>query len=634
MRTTTSLLVLLLLAACGSTPPGSSPDADDVDGGDVDAPAIDAPDDPGPDAAPPGDPFAALRALPGMCSADGWCWRTPTPHGNDYVRVFSTARDDIWLTAWGSVMQWDGHAWTFHRPPVLPGQRPDQFPMSIGGSSPTNTWLIYGTTLQQWDGATWTIRDQLPLTGNPNFNNVWVAPDGAAWVTQSNGVVKRWVNGTAETHTPCSGCFLGAIWGTGADDIFITTLPAGILHFDGTQFTSVYTGPKILGGYSGIRGDVWVSGGFGDLMHWDGTTMTEVTPPAAIAGRWIEAAGYIATNDVWWWVHDRPGFLHWDGAALTYTAVDAAQDGGLPPFNSVAIIDRRWWFVGDAGAIYTRTGADELAVTSIIASQRSNPVRAMWGNGPDNMYFGVGGEVRRWNGTATTTLPIDAANPSPPIYAAIGAITGLHSGGVDELFVSNEEQVSAQVWTSNVFHFDGTTWTKTQTDLGPRNQVRGFGTIVTFGPGEAFAVGSRGLAAHYHDGAWHPVETGTTEHLIGAWGPDPDNLWILGTNHTVLKWNRATPAVVTPDPIPTTRPLGPMHGAGGVAWIASAETGTVWRNAGAGWTELPAVTVGNTSGGLFAVGADDVVLSSSGQSSTWRWDGSAFAQETNASGYP
>src|SRR5262249_11191899 len=144
------------------------------------------------DAGPP-DPFTALRALPGQCSVDRWCWKWPTPHGNDYIRVFSTAPDDIWLTArQGTVMQWDGSRWIFHHPPALTGQPPLEFPMAIGGNGASDMWLVYGTALEHFDGQAWTVRDQLPTGGNPNYNNIWASPEGDVWVTISNGSVKRW----------------------------------------------------------------------------------------------------------------------------------------------------------------------------------------------------------------------------------------------------------------------------------------------------------------------------------------------------------------------------------------------------------------------------------------------------------
>jgi len=579
---------LILLVACSSKPPlASSGDAgDSMD-------AAGTPGDAGPvDAAPPGDPFAALVALPGMCSVDGWCWRWPTPHGNNYVRVFSTAPDNIWLTAWGTVMQWNGRAWTFHHPPVLAGQGPAQFPMSIGGSSATNMWLVYGTTLQQWDGATWTIRDSLPVSGNPNYNNVWVAPDtGEAFATISNGQLKRWHDGALEIDSPCS-CFLGSIWGTSSQDVFITTLGLGILHFDGRQFTQSYAGSVIMGAYSGVRDDVWV-GGSGQLMHWDGTGWTPVAMPPEIANlnAWVNTAGWLASDDVWWYVFagSRKGFLHWDGASLSFVEQDPADDGANPQFNSVAIIDGRWWMVGTGGAVYTRTGPS--AATSIVHPQTG--LTWLWGAADNDMYGYVNAELQHWDGQTMTPMAIPTVGTVAP--------------GIDPVFNFVAEQGAS------------------------------FGPIFSMHPGEAMLVGVGPDATgvfHYMNGAWSPVTTKATSQLTGVWGPDPDHLWVTGLHGTILQWDRAAPGVMTADPgLATTQDLGPIHGVDGTTWIASPGTSTMWRNDGSGWTELAAPSVSAWWGGLLVISPTNIVTSSTGSTDTRRWDGAAWLPEDNASTY-
>lgn len=610
---------MLFTAACGGSPQGDRPDGGGS-GGDAgaDADPGDGPVDPGPE----GDPLAALAALPGLCSADGWCWRWPAPHGNDYVRVFSTATNNIWLTArQGTVMQWNGYVWTSHHPPVLPGQERGQFPMSIGGSGPKNMWLIFGNTVQQWDGSSWAIRDTLPGSGNPGFNNVWVAPDGDAWVTQSNGVLKRFRAGVvAQTYTPCGGCFLGSIWGTAGDDLFITTLPAGILHFDGQMFAQSYAGPNILGGFSGKKGDVWASGGSGHVMRWNGAAWTEIQTPPETVGKWTAPAGYTAENDVWWWVLDRPGFLHWDGAVLSYTAVNASQDGGLPSMQG-AIIDGRWWLVGDAGAVYTRTGPDTVGA---VVMPMMRGLLSMWGSAETAMYFAFGSHIKRWDGATLTSIPIRAQR-----------IGGVRVNGVDELFGAGLEQAGG-IYTTTALHFDGTSWLRTDLETNPVSAYRAVTQVHALGPGEAIAVGSRGLAYYFTAGSWRRIETGTTADLYGVWGPDASHAWIAGKGGKILRWSREAPDVVVPDPsLVTAMDLGPIHGADGTAWLAQPQGSMVWRNDGEGWTSLPAVTVGNAeTGGLFAVSKTNVVLSSGAQTLTARWNGVGFAREDNASGVP
>lgn len=131
-----------------------------------------------------------------------------------------------------------------------------------------------------------------------------------------------------------------------------------------------------------------------------------------------------------------------------------------------------------------------------------------------------------------------------------------------------------------------------------------------------------------------PVTTPATPQLTGAWGPDPDHVWVTGLNGTILRWDRATPAVLTPEAgLTTTETLGPIHGAGGITWIASPGSSTLWRNAGSGWTEIPAPSPSTWWGGLLVTSPTDIVTSATCCTDTRRWNGTAWLREDNASTY-
>ena len=611
-RAVLGALAALALTGCGSSGRGAQPDAGPADA------AIDAP----PDAGPLGDPFAALAALPATCSIDRWCWRRPTPAGNDYGRVYATAPDNLWLTGQhGTVLAWDGHVWTAHHPPVPAGQLAAQYPFAIAGRGPRDMWLVFGNTVEHWDGAAWTIRDALPPGGIVAFDSIWQAPGGEVWVTMNTGTVRRSRDGGAfeQLATGCTNCFLGAIWGTASDDLFITALPAGILHYDGRGFARVYDGPLIAGSYQGRRGDAWVSGADGALLRWDGSAWAPIATGLG-AGWYVTAVGAPAPDDVWWWAQRgsaMSALLHWDGAALTATPVDTAPIGAA--LYSGAIVDGRWWLVGGAGAIYTRSGSGALIP---VVDPGAMAIQAMWGAAGDDMYFATGGEIRHWDGATTAAIPI-AAN----------AISGVRRAGGDELFAAGFELTADHAqYIANAFHFDGATWSKIALARSPIDQHRYFTRLFAIGPGEAMAVGYGGLAYRFADGAWSPVATGTTADLLGVWGPDPDHLWITGTGGTLLAWDRAQPAVAVPDASlpPTGVDLGAIHGAGGVAWIAAGGD-RVWKHTSDGWAQ---VSTGVAAAGIFAIDADHAVFASAGQSLIVRWDGSRFAPEDSAAGLP
>jgi len=608
-----AVILLIVLTACGSSRNPTAPDAGPADAG----PGADAPLD----AAALGDPFAALLALPAACSTDRWCWRAPRPAGNDYSRVFATAPDNLWLIGQhGTVMQWNGQAWTSHHLPVPDGQPPGQFPFSISGRGPSDMWLIFGNTVQHWDGAAWTIRDSLPPSGVIAFNSIWEAPGGEVWVTMNTGTVRRSQGGGAfqQLGTGCNNCFLGSIWGLAADDFFITTLPAGILHYDGHAFVRTYDGPVIAGSYQGSRGDVWVSGADGALLHWNGAAWTPVA--TGLGEDWyVGGVAALASDDVWWWASRssaRSALLHWDGKAIATTPIDTTKIGAS--LYSGAIVDGRWWLVGGAGAIYTRSGG----ALQPVVDPGVMGLQSIWGSSETDLYFATGGELRHWDGKATAEIPI-AAN----------AISGIRAGDVDELFATGFDLSSDRTeYIASAYHLDGATWSKTPLDHAPVQQHRYFSTVFAIGPGEAMAVGYGGIAYRHAGGTWTPVATGVTEDLRGVWGPDADHLWITGSRGTLLTWSRDRPDVATPDPSlpPTADDLGAIHGAGGIVWIAAGADRVLQRTA-SGWTTL---STGVAASGIFAVSATDVVVASAAQSVVARWNGREFVREDNASGMP
>src|SRR5262249_37265637 len=156
--------------------------------------------------------------------------------------------DNIWLAGGGppsyaAILQWNGHKWIEHKPPLgtcNPGVHCEYaFPMSIATIAPDDTWLVYTNLTEHWDGAKWTIVDV--ETTNVTVGGVWIDPTGDAWVTRSDGTLKRWHAGVATTFTAPVG--FGSIWGTDAKDIFLTTIGA-IIHFDGAAFSVIYQGNK------------------------------------------------------------------------------------------------------------------------------------------------------------------------------------------------------------------------------------------------------------------------------------------------------------------------------------------------------------------------------------------------------
>ena len=614
---------MLALVACGSPRPLVSTDA--APGSDATAPTPDAPiavdaspDAPGPDL----DPLVARSQMAPAC-VDGWCWNDPKPSGTHYGDLAWSSPDNVWIGGGGpmfaSILQWNGQTWVAHKPPLPAGYPEYESPNAIATRASNDTWLIYLNVLEHWDGTAWTIIDQSPDSNG--FSSLWIDPNGDPWVSGDAKIV-RYHNGVA-AQTVFIGGLIGSIWGTSTDDIFVTGFEA-LYHYDGTTVTRVLDGPT-LAFCQGVHDDTWISGDGGEIVHWDGSTITDMTPPGFGSQlQTILAAGYATRSDVSWLVKmqdDGQVIIHWDGNQMTTQPVTPVVtplgDQFCENLGNTQIIDGRWWMICEAGqAGYLNAGVLDAVIPPFEVTGE------LWGTSIANLYISTGGDVRHFDGTTWSEL-------DEPVAGMVGRGGGA-SNGADELFGIDTEFVgSLGVYASSLEHYDGTAWSSilaTTYKLG--DPIRGIFAVYLLGlADEAMLVGGEGGAFHYQSGTLTPITSGTTNDLRGIWGPDADHLTIVGSAGTVLAWDRSNPTVFTPDTSgpATTDDLWHVVHAGTTTWITTQNQDEVFRQVGDGAWQTVLTPVSPID--IAAVSDADVVLSGTDGGSLARWNGSAFVLE-------
>lgn len=297
------------------------------------------------------------------------------------------------------------------------------------------------------------------------------------------------------------------------------------LHWDGTRFTEVPApSPNIPGlppscMLQAVGGsapdDLWAAGNYSRqhpnnghigpqilLLHWDGSTWTQVPEPipqftymASSSGSRIQDIVAFASDDVWffgWWSGDQftnagPLALHWNGSSIQI--VDIAP---LPNSNS------NWKWID----------VDALSPTDFWG------VAAVGGGN-------YGHYVAHWNGSSWTrhanipTLPITYYD-----LFAVGAVA------------ANDVWVAGSEWTLSppspvapyAIHWDGSTWTRRPTN----GYVREF---VTFASDDVWGFGT--MVEHWDGTSWTVVEDlGATLTSAQGWeaiATGPCDLWTVGT---------------------------------------------------------------------------------------------------------
>lgn len=265
---------------------------------------------------------------------------------------------------------------------------------------------------------------------------------------------------------------LHAIWGSGANDLFVAGEAGTILHStDGKNFAPMNSGTGSM--LRAIRGagskDVFAVGDEGVILHHDGTAWSSRGPgvTASLNGLW-----YTGGPDVW-----------------------VAGAGGLVLHST------------DSGTTWTEPMAQRLVATTF---------RAMWGWDKTIWAVGDGGN---------TVITFDGgANWRLRWIASTENIQAMWSASPSEFFlVSDEGSLRGSI--------DGLIWPRRMGN--PEVPMRGvWGSTAN----DVYAVGDRGTIMHSarFDGPFEPQGSGTTKRLNAVWGSDAGDVYAVGEEGTIL----------------------------------------------------------------------------------------------------
>lgn len=312
--------------------------------------------DAGPDASDGCEGDGDVDACPSRAGAceDEWCpVTTPLDPALGLASVWGSGPSDVWAVgAAGSVLHWDGSAWTA---------------ASVGTSQ--SLYAVWGT----------------------GPNDVWIASSPSVIFRKAGAVdgAARWSLAPAIVEAPgARGKVLRALWGTSPSDVWV----------GGDLFASAS---------SSTRWGLWRSAAAGSGAAWTGTSPRAVS---AIWGSgpndvWIVGGASGELGDA------GASSAHTDGALteeglLAWTAVDTQSTGTLHAVWGSGPSDV--WAVGDFGTI--RHGGRGRPRWIAVASPTTKTLRGLWGSAPDDVWaVGDEGTLLHYDGVAwaasTATFP-------------------------------------------------------------------------------------------------------------------------------------------------------------------------------------------------------------------------------------
>ena len=188
---------------------------------------------------------------------DGTAWSpVSVPVNASWYSIEGTSANDIWASGYqGALMHFDGTTWKDM------GRPTSSKIYAIHPLAPNDVWAASEAGLLHYDGTGWAISG--PLNAGKMLdvwgtaNDLWTTGRGV-WHYNGN----TW---TKLVTAPSSLIDYPAVWGTGADDLWVASAsvigwaPSNLLHWDGTEWTThvAATGERVGSGLT-VGSTTWV----------------------------------------------------------------------------------------------------------------------------------------------------------------------------------------------------------------------------------------------------------------------------------------------------------------------------------------------------------------------------------------
>jgi hypothetical protein len=229
------------------------------------------------------------------------------------------------------VFEYDGTSWTDAiADPIYTGLA------TVGGAS---AWT-YGTGgVAENAGSGWD--DHWPVLDETFVLQVWGASDKSVWLIGNHGTYhydgSLWSKATDANLT---GVAFDTVWGSAPDDVWLSLAISGsrgkLVHFDGTTWTDVWQSlpqslrdqhESVYAIQGSARDNVWGLSGAngGTVVHHDGSAWSVSAPPAGGWGCTLTSVWASGKKNAW--LAGKSGCIfHWDGAAWSKIESGATEN--------------------------------------------------------------------------------------------------------------------------------------------------------------------------------------------------------------------------------------------------------------------------------------------------------------------
>jgi len=380
----------------------------------------------------------------------------------------------------------------------LPDGRQDNL-KGVWGTSPDNVYAVGsgagGATIYRFDGTTW--RHFQTATDLVQFRSIWgTAPDnfyvvGNRRVTEEPvGRIYHWDGKkfTIMVSTKWDGQGFDEVWGTSPSDVFVVGDNDRVLHSSGDGSWQEQHYDKMASHLFDVGGnsptDVYATG-YRKLMHYDGTSWSDIPLPTGEDGGFSDILGFPS------------GVTLFAGNRLYSRIGDIwhPYEIDLPPYT---VLENLWGSSPDSVYAVFNSGRPRLLgffngiewttqEPDITWSSSNGGFDAVWGTGNGQVFF-----VGSWG--TIVRLSQEVAPPTPPTSAPVRH--GPQGGTDDRTPTFSWDAVDGASWYHVWVQKDGVKYREKWVQY------------TTWTPTESFASGSyQWWIAGYNDAGYGPWTT-------------------------------------------------------------------------------------------------------------------------------
>lgn len=485
----------------------------------------------------------------------------------DIQAIWGVNATDVWIVGNKFVRRWDNNNWVSYRIGIDI--------QSVSGSSSTNVWVTNnsGGVWRYNNAGDWYPSVPLPAPYETSYlNRLWVLAADDVWVASSflEGVVFHF-DGAKWTafEIPQSKQGFSHLWGNGPKDGWALDRTGRLFHWDGTSWTRSTDiprtelpntsidriDPSISAGWNANSNQAWFVGEGGFITQWNGTQWNQIAggPVSIVRSVWSKDA-----QNTWAAVGNRVCSFNnsvWD--------CNGPQPGEriarLWGFDSTNI-----WALAYSNNVYQWNGTkwNSIDNLSFYYSDILSVKAGLWGASPNDIWavgdtLGLTPYVHHWDGKAWSRVNVPESvqavhGSSVNDVWAVGSAGNLirwNGNSWSTIIPSGSTVVWSGVWANSpkdvwvsgyfsslskgiISHWDGTNWTPSY--LGSSNlSVRNLWGRNT---NDIWATQDGGNTLHWNGSEWKEVSTGTAQVFNQIYGTDSTNLWLVGRQGTILKY--------------------------------------------------------------------------------------------------